>query len=259
MFRFIGFIVGLLTTNFLGGVVGWIIGFFLDRARREVSPNRSERRDNFINILLILTAAVAKTDDGRMLRSELHYIKNYLLRTFGPDLAQKALFELRDILDKDYDIAHTCYRYGKKATIQEKLMILQFLFGLAASDSEISYNELKMIRDISDWLGIYRGDFEALKAMYAHYSQSRYYSENSSYQTPPYSSQKSCLENDYKILEIDPTATDAEVKKAYRTQAMKHHPDKVNHLGEEIRKAAEEKFAKLNQSYERIKKGRGMG
>jgi DnaJ like chaperone protein len=66
------------------------------------------------------------------------------------------------------------------------------------------------------------------------------------------------IENDYKVLEIEPSATDDEVKKAYRKQAMKHHPDKVNHLGEEIRKAAEERFAKLNEAYERIKNARGM-
>jgi DnaJ like chaperone protein len=59
-------------------------------------------------------------------------------------------------------------------------------------------------------------------------------------------------------LEIDSSATDDEVKKAYRKQAMKHHPDKVSHLGEEIRKAAEEKFQKLNEAYERIKSARGI-
>jgi DnaJ like chaperone protein len=66
------------------------------------------------------------------------------------------------------------------------------------------------------------------------------------------------IENDYKILEINANASDEEVKKAYRKEAMKHHPDKVNHLGDDIRKAAEERFAKLNESYERIKKVRGM-
>ena len=40
--------------------------------------------------------------------------------------------------------------------------------------------------------------------------------------------------------------------------AMKHHPDKVNHLGEEVRKQAEEKFKLLNEAYDRIKKERNM-
>ena len=254
MFKIIGFLVGM-SFGPVGSFVGLLIGYFLDKGRKGVIPTRSERRDNFLNVLLVLTADVAKTDDDRMLRSELQYIKNYLLRTFGPDIAQMALFQLRDILEKEYDIAYTCHQYSKKATLQEKLVILQFLLGLAASDGNISTNELKKIRDISDWLGINREDFEALKAMYAHYTGGYYQSENRSYQTY---TNKSYLENDYRVLEINSTATDAEVKKAYRTQAMKHHPDKVNHLGEDIRKAAEERFAKLNQSYERIKKARGI-
>jgi len=81
-----------------------------------------------------------------------------------------------------------------------------------------------------------------------------YRSSSSSPYTTPYQN----LDLDYKVLEIPNTATDEEVKKAYRNMAKKHHPDKVNHLGEEMRKAAEEKFTRLNQAYERIRKSRGM-
>ena len=69
---------------------------------------------------------------------------------------------------------------------------------------------------------------------------------------------RTASDNDYKILEISPDASDEEVKKAYRAAAKKHHPDKVSHLGEDVRKAAEEKFAQVNEAYERIKKARGM-
>lgn len=62
----------------------------------------------------------------------------------------------------------------------------------------------------------------------------------------------------YKILEIDPGATDDEIKKAFRKMAMKYHPDKVSHLGEEFKKVAEEKFKKVNEAYERIKKERNI-
>ena len=39
---------------------------------------------------------------------------------------------------------------------------------------------------------------------------------------------------------------------------MKYHPDKVATLGEDVRKAAEEKFRKIQEAYETIKKERGI-
>ena len=65
-------------------------------------------------------------------------------------------------------------------------------------------------------------------------------------------------DSSYKILEIDPSASNTDVKKAYRKMAMKYHPDKVSHLGENFRKTADEKFKKVNEAYERIKKERDM-
>ena len=65
-------------------------------------------------------------------------------------------------------------------------------------------------------------------------------------------------ESDYKILEIEKSATDEEVKKAYRRMAVKYHPDKVSQLGQDIQKAAEEKFKKVQEAYENVKKSRGM-
>jgi DnaJ like chaperone protein len=62
----------------------------------------------------------------------------------------------------------------------------------------------------------------------------------------------------YKILEIEPSATDDELKKAYRKMAVKYHPDKVHYLGEEVQKAAHEKFQKVNEAWEIIKKQRGI-
>jgi DnaJ like chaperone protein len=66
------------------------------------------------------------------------------------------------------------------------------------------------------------------------------------------------IDSAYKVLEITPDATDEEVKAAYRKMAVKYHPDKVEHLGPEIRKSAEVKFQTLQAAYEEIKKRRGM-
>ncbi|MCL4484120.1 MAG: DnaJ domain-containing protein [Bacteroidetes bacterium] len=62
----------------------------------------------------------------------------------------------------------------------------------------------------------------------------------------------------YDVLELQPTASDDEVKKAYRKMAVKYHPDKVSYLGEEIQQAANEKFKKVNEAYQQISKERKL-
>jgi DnaJ like chaperone protein len=64
--------------------------------------------------------------------------------------------------------------------------------------------------------------------------------------------------SDYKVLGIESTASDDEVKKAYRQMAIKFHPDKVAQMGEEFQKGAKEKFQQIQDSYEAIKKARGF-
>ena len=67
------------------------------------------------------------------------------------------------------------------------------------------------------------------------------------------------VESDYKILEISPESTDEDVKKAFRKMAVKYHPDKVGHLGSEVKSMAEEKFKMVNEAYNNIKKSRKTG
>ena len=62
----------------------------------------------------------------------------------------------------------------------------------------------------------------------------------------------------YEVLGVSRTAAEPEIKKAYRRLAMKYHPDKVHHLGAEYLKDAQEKFKKINDAYEQIKKERGI-
>ncbi len=62
----------------------------------------------------------------------------------------------------------------------------------------------------------------------------------------------------YDLLGISKNATQAEIKKAYRKMAIKFHPDKVSQMGPEYQKGAKEKFQKIQDSYEAIKKRRGI-
>jgi len=257
MFRIIGLIVGwILSKNFWGGLLGFIIGSFIDSAQKAkvIIHRKTTSRNDFIKTLLIFTTAVVKSDNGKMLRSELDFVRIYLLRILGAEKTQEALWVLRDMLNQEFDILAVAQQFGRSSSIHEKLMMLQFLFGLAATDGIVEPAEMKTIRFISQGMGMADRDFESLKAMFLGWQGG---DVGSSYSNKDYRTSYN-TDNDYKVLEIEASATDDEVKKAYRKQAMKHHPDKVNHLGDEIRKVAEERFAKLNEAYERIKKLRGM-
>ena len=62
----------------------------------------------------------------------------------------------------------------------------------------------------------------------------------------------------YNILGLEKEASKEEIKKAYRQMAIRYHPDKVAAMGDEYQKGAQEKFQKIQEAYENIKKQRGI-
>lgn len=265
MFKWIGLIIGAISYGFWGGFFGWILGSLIDRlfAPKVKIYTQHYQRSDFMESLLILTAAVLKAD-GHVERSEFAYVRDYLVRSLGPQQAHQAMNRLTEILGESYNIESVCSELRESSTIHERLLIIQFLFGVATADGELHQSEVAVIELIAQWSGVARSDYESIKAMftysYANNSNGGYggggYSSGGSGSSSGYRSHT--LDSDYQILEISPDASDDEVKKAYRTLAKKYHPDRVAHLGDDMRKAAEEKFARLSQAYDNIRKARGM-
>lgn len=260
-------IAGLIYGGIGGAFIGFLVGSLIDSLVNGIIQGRqrkqnSFRSETFTDDKLILAAYVAKADHNRLLRSEMEYVRNFLAKDLGDEAVQSAMLRFRDILNSNVDISSVCNDLRQHATIYEKLMILQFLFGFSQADGSMRQEELDAIQYISDLCGISRSNYEAVKSMFVGSYTGGYQQHYDDYTSGGYSSSrytsKSTLENDYKILEVSPDATNEEVKKAYRAAAKKHHPDKVSHLGEDVRKAAEIKFAQVNEAYERIKKARGM-
>lgn len=282
-------IIGLAMGGLGGAFGGFLIGSLFDsirnsrrarKAQEEFNESRQQYYNNpeqFEEQLLTLIGYVAKADNNRLLQSEFDYCKQYFQKTFPHSDISQLMLKFRDILNAD-DTASACQDACEKirqyATIHEKMAILQCLFGFATADGNAHLQELEAIRRISGWCGVDNVTYEALKMMYIGFSYNGTYNGSGSsgygggysgggYYDPSGGSSYTprsgpSLDDCYKILGVSPNATDEEVKKAYRIAAMKHHPDKVSHLGEDVRKKAEETFAKVNEAYDKIKAARGM-
>ena len=118
---------------------------------------------------------------------------------------------------------------------EERLQLLGFLVKIAQSDGNVCQAEIDALKEVTLAIGLSLKEVESMLSL-----------------------RGDSLEDAYKVLEIEPTATNDEVRAAYRRLALKHHPDRVATLGEDIRKAAEEKFQLINNAKERIYKARGM-
>ena len=240
--RVIGFIIFILLILLYSSVFGKREG-----PRKTIHAHRYQEF-NFLENLLILSADVIKAD-GHFKRSELDYLRNFFTQNLGQLQAQLALNRLREILQENHNRVYVCETIRSNTHIHERLLVLQFLFGLANADGHLHPEEILIIEKISILLDISRTNYESVKAMFMGGGNPG--GDGNGYRSHT-------LDNDYKILGISADASDDEVKKAYRTMAKQYHPDRVAHLGEEMRKQAEEKFSRMTDAYDRIKKARGM-
>lgn len=249
--KWIGGGLGWVLGGPIGGILGFLFGSMFDSMqtgayewRPPIGDNQQEaygpetrtrtRQGDFMVSLLVLAAAVMKAD-GRVLKSELEYVKQFLRNQFNQELTGQSILMLRDILKQEYSVRDVAQQVGRFMDYSSKLQLLHFLFGISMADGRSHPREIDVIREISGYIGIRNRDYDSIKAMFI---KDNFYH--------------------YKVLEITPDATNEEVKKAYRKMAVKYHPDKVSHLGPEIQESAKKKFQELNAAYDAIKKERGM-
>lgn len=232
--KWVGTVIGGLAGGVIGAIFGFALGSMADSLTAKDRQVGKGDYDEFSMSLLVLTAAVMKAD-GKIMRSELGYVKQFLQRQFGETKASKLIAVLRNIIEQEIPVEQVSHQIRSHMNYSGRLQLMHFLWGVAGADGEYPKSEQAIIEQIAGLLGISRPDRESVKAMYI-----------------------GDEETAYKILDVSKDATDDELKKAYRKMALKYHPDKVEHLGEDVKRAATEKFKELNSAWESIKKQRGI-
>lgn len=173
--------------------------------------------------------------DGKVLKSELDYVKRFFVNNFGPTQSERYILTLREVLKQDVDGRAVCRQIQALMEHSKRLLLLQYLYGIAQADGNVDPSEVEVIRRMAGWLGISEKDRKSIEATF--------YTDVASH---------------YAVLEVSETASDAEVKKAYRRMAVKFHPDKVGDMGADYQKQARLRFDRIQEAYEAIKKQRGM-
>jgi DnaJ like chaperone protein len=234
--KWIGAGMGWTIGGPIGAILGFALGSFVDASNLEKfnDKNVNTTTGDFIVSLLVILAAVMKADQ-KVMRSELGFIKNYLIKAFGEEEAHEMLRILRDVLKQDIPLNDVTRQIRSRMDYPSRLQLMHLIFNLAMADGTIVQSELNQLEQIAHDLGINEADTVSLKNMFV-----------------------KSTDWAYRVLEINTTATIEEIKKAYRQLALKNHPDKVAYLGEEIKSKAQEKFQKISDAYETIKKERGI-
>ncbi len=83
--------------------------------------------------LLVLIAAVMKAD-GKVVKSELDYVKQFFIRQFGNDSAAEATVMLRDLLKKDIPVRDVCQQISRNMDYSSRLQLLHLLFNVSLAD-----------------------------------------------------------------------------------------------------------------------------
>ena len=267
--KWIGGILGFLISGPLGALAGYVLGSFFDgpdtiefqdeqnRNNRYSQNNDRYERDSGVNMgqrnsflfsLLVLTSYIIKAD-GKVMHSEMEHVRRFLTINFG----ENARVQGEEILNKLFEqqkkleaerigsyrdiVMQSCAQIASNMSYGQRLQLLSFLAEVIKADGIIAPVEVNALREIARAMRMSDNDVDSLLNLQ--------------------DSSKS-LEAAYKVFGLSPDASDDEVRKAYRALALKHHPDRVATLGEDVRKAAEKKFQEINAAKDLIYKSRGL-
>ena len=233
MIKWLAAILGYSFLRFPGAILGFFVGSFIELLSKNSINIRtgsySIKPEKFELNLLALSAMIIKAD-GKIQQKELNFVRNFFISQYGKDRADAIFRSFNTEIKKDVQhMDELTSVFVQQTRYETRLQILHFLFGIANADGSISDSELQKLSQIASGLRLRMPDFESIKAMFV---------KNTN--------------NAYKILEVEPNASENEIKSAYRKMVKKYHPDKLRGQDPAMIKGAEEKFREVQKAYETL-------
>lgn len=274
--KWIGGFLGFIQGGPLGALAGFALGALFDHGLDAVNKSGNEgynnreyssagdayegrqshynsqytyegQRNSFMFSLLVLASYIIKAD-GKVMHSEMEMVRQFLRQNFGESAKQQGEEIILKLFEQQKRIGMTQYRsviqdscrqIRANMLYEQRLQLLNFLIMIAQVDGIVTPEEINALKEVAINMGLSAEDVDQMLNLHS-------------------SSSTGSLDDAYRVLGVSPSATNEEVKAAYRKMALKHHPDKVAALGEDVRKAAEKKFQEINDAKDRIYKARSI-
>lgn len=267
MGKWIGGFLGMMVGGPLGAIAGFVLGSLFDNDSSDqekytgnddssqfngpyggyqTQQQQYEAQRNTFRFSLLVLASYIIRADGKVMHSEMNVVRQWLRANFGEAAVNDGEQIMRKLFDEQKRLGmpefrtavlSSCRQLRQIMPYEQRLQLLNFLVMIAQADGVVVTEEVNALRECAIELGLNESDLNSMLNL---------------------QDAGSSLDAAYKVLSVAPTATDDEIKTAYRKLALKNHPDRVASLGEDVRKAAEKKFQEINAAMETIKKARGM-
>jgi DnaJ like chaperone protein len=244
LMAWIGALIGWLVGRWQGAVIGFIVGLVVSRlfARTLVSAVRSR----FLDATWAVMGAMAKAD-GRVSPEEIRVAEALFDRmglTGEHRQAAQAAFNRGKSPGFEIDIEVEHVKRACRAVPPLLQMFLQVQLAALSADGVVHAEEHKLLVRIARGLGLSDAEVDRLESMLRVHGKSA----------------ASKLDDAYKVLGVDASATDDDVKRAYRKLMSENHPDKLAARGlpESMRAMAEERSRDITTAYDVVKEARGM-
>jgi len=263
--KVVGGAFGFLMGGPLGAILGASLGHQFDAGLEGIAgdeglnPGDQKRvQMAFFTATFSVMGHIAKAD-GHVSTAEINLAKKIMdemglsgdVRETAIKLFQqgkKAGFPINDVLAQ---FRRECHRRTNLIR-----MFLEIQIQAAFADGLLDRTEETILHNICTQLHISRFEYESIKLQFQ--AQQRFYGDRQKYQQQAVRSQRNVLQDAYTVLGIKASASDNEVKKAYRRLISQHHPDKLvaKGLPEEMMILAKEKTQQIRKAYEIIKSAR---